>query len=257
MAVWRDGVTHLIGTTPSAGPYVQPSPNGRYFVYETGSRGNAQVGDVYLYDAETDQKTCASCLPDGSPGDGYLPGYERYASNRLPQAVTNAGEVFFTSPSRLVAADVNGVSDVYAFQDGEPSLISTGNRNYEATFADISEDGSDVFFITNQKLVGQDNDETPDLYDARIGGGFASQNPPPTQECLRDDCKATPNAGPELPFGGSEALSGPGNVNEGSPRKRCGKGAKVRKVRGKQRCVKQSKAKKKSKNADASRRQGR
>lgn len=244
--VWRDGVTHLIAPTLAGQQLTQTSPSGRYFAYESGSHDNGLVGDVYLYDAETNQASCASCLPDGSPGDGYLPSGERYISDRLPRVVTDAGAVFFTTRKRLVAADVNGIRDVYKYEDQKPSLISTGNRNFEATFADISEDGSNVFFVTNQKLVGRDNDETPDIYDARIGGGFASQNPPPDKECLRDDCKATPNAGPELPFGGSEALSGPENVTP-PKHKKCGKGKKVKKVKGKVRCVKKHKANKNKK----------
>src|SRR3978361_1818936 len=104
------------------------------------------------------------------------------------------------------------------YQEGKHTLISPGNAPLESILADISEDGRDVFFTTAQKLVGQDNDESPDIYDARIGGGLASQNPPPALQCLRDDCKATPNAGPELPFGGSEALSGPGNLR--TPRRK-------------------------------------
>ncbi|MFL5834789.1 MAG: hypothetical protein ACJ76B_12550 [Solirubrobacterales bacterium] len=245
LAVWRDGVTHYLPPNPSFYLNNRLSPNdGRYYVYETGSRGNGQIGDVYIYDAESDQASCASCLPDGSAGDAFLSDGERYVSGHIPRAVTAAGEVLFTTPKRLVAADVNGTKDVYAFQNGTATLISTGNRNYDATFADMSVDGSNVFFVTNQKLVGQDNDETPDIYDARIGGGFASQNPPPVQECLRDDCKATPGAGPELPFGGSEALSGPGNVNEAKKHKRCGKGKRAKKVKGKVRCIKKNKANK-------------
>jgi hypothetical protein len=261
--VWRDGVIKQAASSPLRinGGTVAMSTSGRYLAYEEGgnvSAGGNIYGNVVLYDAETDQLSCASCLPDGSPGSGYLPGGERFTSNRVPQAVTNAGQAFFTSSARLVAADVNGNKDAYMFQNGKASLISPGNGNYDAIFADISEDGSDVFFTTNQKLVGQDNDDYPDLYDARIGGGLAKQNPPPPQECLRDDCKATPNAGPELPFGGSEALSGTENV-KGEARKRCGKGAHARKVKGKTRCVKQSKAKKAkhAKKASTNRRQGR
>jgi hypothetical protein len=255
--VWRDGVVKTAASLhmePQNHP--SPSPDGRYLAYMEAFKGPL---NVYLYDAETDQRHCLSCLPDGSPASGYLRDAERFVSNRNEQAVTNSGRVFFTSSSRLVAADVNGTSDVYEYKDGKNTLISPGNAPFDAVFADISEDGSDVFFTTFQKLVGQDNDKTADLYDARIGGGLAKQNPPPPQECLRDDCKATPNVGPELPFGGSEALSGPGNV-KGEARKRCAKGTHARKVKGKTRCVKQSKAKKKAKNAkraNTNRRQGR
>jgi hypothetical protein len=250
--VWHDGVVKTVAPSFSAESRVGPSPDGRYLAFQ-------EAGGIYLYDAVTDQRHCVSCLSDGSPGGGYLRDVQRYVSNRLEQAVTNSGQVFFTSPARLVAADINGTSDVYEYKDGKNTLISPGNAPFDAIFADISEDGSDVFFTTDQKLVGQDNDKTADLYDARINGGLPKQNTPPPQECLRDDCKATPNVGPELPFGGSEALSGPGNV-KGEARKRCAKGTHARKVKGKTRCVKQSKAKKKAKNskrANTNRRQGR
>jgi hypothetical protein len=251
--VWRDGIVGTVLPTrrlSQGGGNSSPSPNGRYFAFE-------ESGAVYLYDADTGQLSCASCLTDGTPVEGVLPEAEKFVSNRKPQAVTNSGEVFFTSSRRLVAADVNGQQDVYVFQGGKASLISPGNAPFDAIFSDISENGSDVFFSTAQKLVGQDNDESPDFYDARIGGGLAKQNPPPPQECLRDDCKATPNVGPELPFGGSEALSGPENV-KGEAGKRCGKGAHARKVKGKTRCVKQPKKKAKhAKKASTNRRQGR
>jgi hypothetical protein len=256
--VWRDGVVKTAAAQPG---FTQQagfiSPDGRYFAYEEGATPFAP-GNVYLYDAATDQHSCASCLSNGALASGVLPEHnERFLSNRMSQAVTDAGQLFFTSSARLVATDVNGHQDVYMFQDGKASLISPGNAPFDAIFADISEDGGDVFFTSNQKLVGRDNDESPDIYDARLNGGLPAQSPPPPQECLRDDCKATPGAGPELPFGGSEALNGPGNV-KGERGKRCRKGSHVRKVKGKARCVKQSKKKtKQAKNAGANRRQGR
>jgi hypothetical protein len=255
--VWRDGVVEtawpgpLLSSTRSS-----VSPNGRYLVFQVLDEQEA-VTVAYVYDADAAQVSCVSCLPDGSPAQGILPEPEKFVSNRQPQAVTDTGQVFFTTNARLVATDVNGQEDVYVFDDGKASLISPGNAPFDATFADISEDGSNVFFGTAQKLVGQDNDESPDFYDARIGGGLAKQNPPPPQVCLRDDCKATPNGAPELPFGGSEALSGPGNV-QGKKGKRCGKGRHVRKVKGKQHCVKKAKDRKHAKKkANSNRRQGR
>jgi hypothetical protein len=247
--VWRNGVLETVPNFPTVGEG-RISPDGRYIAFATAD------GAIDLFDADTEELSCASCLPDGTPGGGFLPSEgERVIGNRFPQAVTDAGQVFFTTDGRLVAADVNGTNDAYEYQaqGGRLSLISPGNAAFDATFADMSEDGHDVFFTTSQKLVGRDNDQSVDIYDARINGGLPLQNPSPVQECLRDDCKATPNAGPELPFGGSEALSGPGNV-AGEPRKRCAKGSHARKVKGKTRCVKQSK---KHKKASTNRRQGR
>jgi hypothetical protein len=238
--VWREGDLRSISPIKAGSEQSAASPNGRYLAFtETESSS-----PLFLYDAVTDEVRCASCLPDGTPAIGRLPNlFNRTIGPHLPQAVTDSGQFFFTSSSRLVAADVNGVDDVYEYKDGSAKLISPGNAPFPATFADISEDGSDVFFTTQQKLVGRDNDGTVDIYDARVGGGLPAQSPLPPQECLRDDCKATPGAGPELPFGGSEALSGPGNVSP-PKHKKCAKGKKAKKVNGKVHCVKTHKAKK-------------
>jgi hypothetical protein len=235
--VSHNGASHKIA--PPAPPEGSPplmSANGRYLGYQKGSA-------LYLYDAETDESSCASCQPDGSPGAASTVSGERYNSARFPQAVTEDGALFFTTAARLIATDTNGLKDVYMFKDGRLSLISPGNGPFEAIFGEVTPDGEDVFFSTAQKLVGRDNDESTDIYDARIGGGLAVQSPPPSQECLRDDCKATPSAGPELPFGGSEALTGPGNVTPPKP-KHCGKGKRAKKVKGKVRCVKKHKTNK-------------
>lgn len=265
VVVWRSGVLKELTSVHLGGQHAYLSPNGHYLVF-SGTRG------VERYDADTDELVCVSCMPDGSssnderaPDEGYAPlpgdGLERTIGDRYPRVVLDSGQVFYTSGARLVAADVNGKTDAYEYRDGQNHLISPGNAPFNAQMGDVSADGRDVYFSTTQKLVGRDNDGQIDVYDARIGGELPIQNPPERQECLRDDCKATPNAGPELPFGGSEALSGPGNV-QGQARKRCGKGAHARKVKGKARCVKRHTAKKRkgngsAKRAKSNRRQGR
>jgi hypothetical protein len=259
--VWRDGVLEQAAPSNLEGwgyGIAQISPNGRFLTYEEGGSSSElnNFGDVYLYDADAGTRACVSCQPDGSEGEAFLPTAERSIGNRSPRVVTDAGQVFFTAPARLVAADANARQDVYMFQDGRTTLITPGDAPYDAVLADVSEDGSDVFFSTNQELVGQDNDDSPDIYDARIGGGLPSQSPPPPEQCLRDDCKATPGAGPELPFGGSEALTGPGNVKPAKHGK-CGKGKRAKKVKGKVRCLKKHAAKKHRKKANTERRQSR
>jgi hypothetical protein len=62
-------------------------------------------------------------------------------------------------------------------------LLSTGKSKYPSLFADASASGDDVFFFTRDQLVGQDKDEIQDVYDARVGGGLASQNPPASVPC--------------------------------------------------------------------------
>jgi sugar lactone lactonase YvrE len=235
--VWRNGVVHQVapGAESAAGDFPSMSHNGRYLGYQ-------ERGTAYLYDADKNESSCASCLPDGSPAPAFTFARERFNSSRHPQAVTEDGALFFTSEARLAAGDTNGARDVYMFKNGQPSLISPGNGPFDAIFGEVTPSGNDVFFSTAQKLVGRDDDQSTDIYDARIGGGLASQNPPPTEECLRDDCKATPNAGPELPFGGSEALAGPENVHPKKGRKHCGKNRRAVKKKGKVRCVKKHRA---------------
>jgi sugar lactone lactonase YvrE len=239
------GTQELIGNVGSGKNY-STSPSGRYLAFDSSvqltSYDNAGALELYLYDSQTDELTCASCRSDrgpsmGAPHIGIVSNQNSPMQRHFAAAVTDQGQVFFDTPNALVPTDSNGVRDVYSYQDGHVSLISPGTQNLEAIFHEATPSGHDVYFATPQRLVGQDRDNVNDMYDARVEGGFRSQNPDPPIECLRDDCKATPGAGPELPFGGSEGLSGPGNVRAPA-RKRCGKGRHRVKVRGKSRCVK-------------------
>jgi hypothetical protein len=244
--VWNDGAVREVAPLPAPNDE-RMSPSGRYFVIAmtVGSTPNV----LQVYDTETEELSCVSCFPDGTPAEGTYAagtGGDALISNNAPTTVTDSGTVYFDTTARLVAKDVNGTRDVYAYRDGSATLISPGNAPIDAIYADATLDDSNVFFTTAQKLVGRDNDESIDIYDARVNGGLPAQSPPPPLECLRDDCKATPNAGPELPFGGSEALSGPENVKP-PKHKKCGKGKRAKKVMGKVRCVKKQKANKNKK----------
>jgi len=71
---------------------------------------------------------------------------------------------------------------------------------------DASEDGSDAFFLTGSSLVGQDPGAI-DLYDARVGGGFAEGGE--GIPCEGDSCQALPPEPTEPTL--TTLLSGPGN----------------------------------------------
>jgi hypothetical protein len=150
-------------------------------------------------------------LPGGEPAGGArLPNGEDRVGNRLPLAVNDQGAVFFNSTVQLVAADDNGVSDVYRFQAGETTLISPGTGNFAAFFGDASESGDDVFFTTTQGLVSRDLDGELDVYDSRLGGGLPSQSPVSVPACRKSTCSPA-GGGPAggLPVLGSQQ-SGPG-----------------------------------------------
>jgi hypothetical protein len=68
-----------------------------------------------------------------------------------------------------------------------------------------------VFFTTADRLVGADTDLAVDVYDARIGGGFASQNPdPPRAPCIGEECGDAGSA-PSVPPAASIRFLGSGN----------------------------------------------
>jgi virginiamycin B lyase len=164
-------------------------------------------------------------------------------------------QFFFETPEALVPEDTNGqngcplsgtgvqfypaCNDVYEWEaagagsckEGSAAfsringgciyLISTGKSPFPSLFADASADGKDVFFFTRQSLVGQDKDELQDVYDARVGGGFASQSPVVAIACESSDaCHGPVQTPPSEPAAGSASFAGPGNpVSKRNPQK--------------------------------------
>ncbi len=233
------GTQHLIveAGAPQSGPgAIQVAANGKY----------AAVEGVF-YDAEANS---AKAFPGAHLGQSTQAG----AAHHRPQAILDDGTYFFDTPAALLTADVNGARDVYRYNHGKVSLLTSGTQSVDAQFLAATPDGRDVFFSTAAPLVGQDKDSVQDVYDARVNGGLDSQNPVPGTECQRDDCKATPNRGPELPFGGSEGLVDSENVKA---KKHCPKGRHKVKARGKSRCVKSHHKRGKNQRAKDNRRQAR
>jgi hypothetical protein len=91
-------------------------------------------------------------------------------------------------------------------------LISTGKDKFPSLLADASESGDDVFFFTRQQLVGQDKDELQDVYDARVGGGIAAQNPVAGIPCeSAEACHGPAQTPPAESSPGTAGFVGPGN----------------------------------------------
>ncbi|WP_445151755.1 hypothetical protein [Baekduia sp. Peel2402] len=191
-SVWRDGSARQFTTSqPARGSFggngylVFGSPNGRYLGYIDPTDITA-----HLYDAVSEIDVCVSCMAGGGGRDAGTPGGTRTVSNRTPQVVTDSGIMFFDTAARLLSADRNGTRDVYSYQHGTLRLISPGEGSYTARFADATPEGDDVYFTTDQGLVGQDTDQSVDLYDARLGDGFPppGQSPSGTAACARNEC---------------------------------------------------------------------
>ncbi|MFL5873392.1 MAG: hypothetical protein ACJ75T_07970 [Solirubrobacterales bacterium] len=231
LVAWREGQgVDVASPTPVRGGSFG-SPNGRYFAFGAPDRS------VRLYDADAGESTCLSCAAGGMPQPGGLADGERNISNQVPQVVTDDGHAYFTTAAALLSADRNAANDVYEYFRGRLTLISPGDADFSATLAGISADGSDVFFTTAQGLVSRDTDGTYDIYDARIGGGFAAQNPPPPPgPCTGDACQGAGSSPPAVATPGSLGSDGDGNAK---PRRvHCAKNKRRVTRNGKSRCVK-------------------
>jgi hypothetical protein len=211
-----------------------------------------------------------------------LPGWNRvalghYPEDYQPRYLSNGGRLFFDSGDALVPQDVDGSQDVYEYEpagvgtcsestssgsavfapaaDGCVALISSGDSSEESAFLDASEDGSDVFFLTNATLSLKDNDTDEDVYDAHectpaSPCATAAATPPPCD--TEASCKAFPTPQPSI-YGvpSSATFSGPGNLAPppapAAVKKVAKKTMKCKKglVKGKKgRCVKKPKKKK-------------
>ncbi len=86
---------------------------------------------------------------------------------------TDGTKVFFDTAEQLVPADTDSSIDLYQRSGGTTTLLSTGptggNGAFDVTWDGASQDGSRVFFETNEPLVGTDTDTNYDIYQ-RSGG---------------------------------------------------------------------------------------
>jgi hypothetical protein len=181
--------------------------------------------EIFLYEADRGPHgtlVCASCDPRGLPPTGdpsaredphILPPMQVHTNatigfTYLTRNLTDDGRVIFDTSSRLLPADQNDQSDVYEFSGGTLSLISDGHGSAESRFEDASADGTDVFFITTQSLLPGDTDNTRNLYDARIGGGFPEPPQPPVCES-QEGCHNALQQPPGSVSSGSSRFQGP------------------------------------------------
>lgn len=128
---------------------------------------------------------------------------------RNPQpGVRDDGSVFFNSRDALVSQDVNGKMDVYQWKGGRVHLISSGSGGGDSFLASSSADSTDVFFQTRDRLVASDRDESSDLYDARVGGGFPKAVEASLCEGI-ESCHGPASGSPPADNPGSSSFSSP------------------------------------------------
>jgi hypothetical protein len=279
--VWHDGnlsyIGHMQGGEAQANGPREPwtfngtmtksrlSPDGRHLLFMTlddaGFRGREGFGgydhagheEFYLYSADTNSLVCASCNPSGKAATTNAELNVREGvgvstpTSDLAHALSDDGRyVFFTTAEALVPADTNGVEDAYEYDSvtGSVHLISSGTDPEPSVFIDASNDGSNVFFATQAKLVGWDTDNSFDLYDARVRGGF----PEPVAAgaaCAGEACLPQDAGAPAAGSPSSATFNGTGNVtpappdtkSKPKPRPRCPRNTVARRIKGRTRCV--------------------
>jgi len=164
---------------------------------------------LYLYDDRDGSLECVSCRRGGTTQRGEGGGNFGLSADGSTLA--------FVTAQALVAADVNGGSDVYRWREGSQALITDGERNFPVfegllfVWA-LDADGSDIFFTAVAPgLTGFEEDRLANAYDARVGGGL----PPPTApaHCTEDSCQGPLQAAPPLDQPGTAVLRGLGNVS--------------------------------------------
>ena len=239
--------------------------------------------EVYEYSVPTSaegesdgsgQLVCVSCDPSGaSPVSNALIGgitqaiaaptlgTHPYESPSSPffkvRALNDSGtRVFYTA----AAAHANSYRRVFEYEtDGEGSCASVGGCQYMLSgvgsvepdeFLGASASGNDVFLATSARLSPTDLDNLPDVYDARVDGGFAA---PAKESGCEESCRQ-PGVPPGTPMitsgfpGATGNLAPPPQTKAAPVKKKCSKGR--RRIHG--RCV--TVKKHRAKRADKSRR---
>ncbi len=154
--------------------------------------------EAYRYSLESGSVTCVSCRRDGAPsiaGSASYPIEPIQTKDVTPpvQMSDDGDRVFFIKEDALTSDAIEGLSNVYMWDSGSVQLLTTGGLFVDDGFElttdraqvyGASRNGDDVFIATTRSLDPHDTDGVYDLYDFRVGGGFATPPPPPECDAL-------------------------------------------------------------------------
>lgn len=222
------GATTLISTGPDGG-------NGAFFsAFQDATSDGTKVffhtadplvasdtdGAQDVYQREAGTTTLISTGPLAA--NALLPSTYRGSS-------ANGSRVFFDTPENLVSHATGIYPDIYEREGDVTTFLSTGpaggNGDFYAFFAGTSDDGSRVFFDTDEALVAGDTDISQDVYVASVtnpGGYPRPKGATPLRVALVPayaECTA-PNRthGPGLAFPScNPPAQGSPNLTVGSP----------------------------------------
>ena len=219
-----DDATHL--TLTELGP---SATVGLAADHAAGAKVTQLHDELYRYEASDGALVCISCTPAGVTPTGSATlgdaGGGSYGPPMTALPMNESGtQIFFQSPDPLVPEAVNTGSfasgpfgslteptDVYEWENGKVSLISSGSSTAGATFDGTTPSGSDVFLTTAASLLGSDPDGFNDIYDARVDGGFPEPAAPPAP-CNGAGCRPGGGASVFFSVPGSASVTGQGNL---------------------------------------------
>jgi hypothetical protein len=208
------------------------SPSGKYLVFHSKVNltpyNSGGASELYRYSAPEGSVQCVSCrtdgqLPHGSQYQFLRPDpLDQQIDSYFPRAISDDGrQVLFTTSDKLTPDAIEGNpgpglkgENAYEWHDGVVRLLAAhGNA------LDMSADGSDVFVITKESLVPQDQDFQPDIYDFRLDGGFPYFPPEPCDPLSENSCQGTPpTPPPPTTDPASSTFTGPGNPAVSNPK---------------------------------------
>jgi hypothetical protein len=162
----------LITTGPAGGNgafdafFVGTTPAGSKAYFETQEKMVASDTDSN-YDVYERSGSTTTLISTGSTGGNG-------AFDAFLDAVSSDGSrVFFTTREKMVAGDTDSNDDVYERSGTTTTQISTGspggNGAFDAFFAGASQNGTRVFFETDESLVAGDTDTQQDVYQRSSG----------------------------------------------------------------------------------------
>lgn len=149
------------------------------------SNGNRNDGETILGTLDLEPARAGDARVQW-PATGGIYGEERGVVRRAMSE--DGSRIVFSTFEPLSPHAENGQIDVYEWHDGAVSLLSCGCSTGPDREPVITPSGRDVFFMSSAGLVPEDTDGALDVYDARLGGGFASVEAP-AQRCEGDACQ--------------------------------------------------------------------
>jgi hypothetical protein len=190
------------------------------FVYDSVEGVVECVSCASPFDPEPKLESYLGGQPDNTSGRGST-------VNGIPELTlisSNGDFAFFDTPAALVPQDIDGEvapelnaglniefssqefspsSDVYEWRrdgidgcgqlQGCLALITSGRGGVLNILIGATPSGESVFVGTQAQLAPSDLDQSSDVYDVRVDGGFPPPPPPPV-ECEGDACSTPPSA---------------------------------------------------------------